>query len=52
MLASFYCQELIRNSHLLCKGYINKLQEDQINHKPKHEFPETKDPLKQEGQNP
>ena len=26
MLAAFYCQELIRNSHLLCHGYINKLQ--------------------------
>jgi hypothetical protein len=25
MLAAFYCQELIRNSHLLCLGYINKL---------------------------
>ena len=26
MLASFYCQELIRNSHILCQGYIAKLQ--------------------------
>jgi len=28
MMASFYCQELIRNSHILCQGYISKLQED------------------------
>lgn len=28
MMASFYCQELIRNTHLLCQGYITKLQED------------------------
>jgi len=27
-LASFYCQELIRNSHYLCKGYITKLLQD------------------------
>ena len=26
MMASFYCQELIRNTHYLCHGYINKLQ--------------------------
>jgi hypothetical protein len=25
MLASFYCQELIRNTHLLCLSYIIKL---------------------------
>lgn len=28
MMASFYCQELIRNTHLLCQGYISKLQEE------------------------
>jgi hypothetical protein len=33
MMASFYCQELIRNTHLLCQGYISKLQEDRV--KPK-----------------
>jgi len=33
MMASFYCQELIRNTHLLCQGYITKLQEDRV--KPK-----------------
>lgn len=26
MLAAFYCQELIRNTHLLCQNYITKLQ--------------------------
>jgi hypothetical protein len=31
MMASFYCQELIRNTHHLCKGYINKLQQERIN---------------------
>jgi hypothetical protein len=25
MLAAFYCQELIGNTHLLCKSYIHKL---------------------------
>jgi len=25
--ASFYCQELIRNTHLLCKSYISRLKE-------------------------
>ena len=31
MMASFYCQELIRNSHYLCLGYINKLQQEKAN---------------------
>lgn len=26
MLAAFYCQELIRNTHILCQSYIQKLQ--------------------------
>ena len=34
MMASFYCQELIRNTHLLCQGYISKLQEEK---KPREE---------------
>ena len=28
MMASFYCQELIRNTYYLCHGYINKLQSE------------------------
>ena len=28
MMASFYCQELIRNTYYLCHGYINKLQQE------------------------
>ena len=28
MMASFYCQELIRNTKYLCVGYIQKLQQE------------------------
>ena len=28
MMASFYCQELIRNTFYLCHGYITKLQQE------------------------
>jgi len=28
MMASFYCQELIRNTFYLCHGYIDKLQSE------------------------
>jgi hypothetical protein len=41
MMASFYCQELIRNTHLLCQGYITKLQEDR--QAPKRQVSEPKD---------
>lgn len=30
MMASFYCQELIRNTFYLCHGYINKLQSEKL----------------------
>lgn len=30
MMASFYCQELIRNTLYLCHGYINKLQQEKV----------------------
>ena len=28
MMASFYCQELIRNTYYLCHGYIRKLKNE------------------------
>ena len=38
MMASFYCQELIRNSHYLCLGYINKLQQEKANKQKSNSF--------------
>ena len=35
MMASFYCQELIRNTFYLCQGYINKLQMEKQNNNAK-----------------
>jgi len=35
MMASFYCQELIRNTFYLCQGYINKLQMEKQNNNTK-----------------
>lgn len=34
MLAAFYCQELIRNTHTLCLSYISKLSQQTVTEEP------------------
>ena len=62
MMASFYCQELIRNTAYLCHGYINKLQHEKkqsnkastgfIQHKPKPEIGATAGTIPNEDDDP